>query len=876
MLRRIAVILAIAGTGGCLERTTVRCADGLHCPHDTVCAPAGGCVRPGQLAACDGLADGASCSLPGIGDGLCRDQVCVVARCGDGVVDVGEACDDGNDVDGDACTNSCALPTCGDGVLQVEEECDAGAANGDDRACTSRCLTARCGDGFVEVGVEECDAAARNADDDACTLACLRNVCGDGRVWAGVEACDDGNTASGDGCRGDCRKVERCGDALTDVGEACDDGNLNPADGCDGCVATTWHASAVLGAMTSATSSVLGNPQGLAADAAGAIYIADVQNHRVRRLDAATGILTTVAGTGSASFAGDGGAATSAHLRGPAGLAVDGLGNVYIADRLNHRVRRVDGTTGTITTVVGSGPAGSLGSFAGDLGLATSARLNLPSDVAVDGLGNLYVADTGNHRLRRVDTTTGIITTVAGAGADCFNADDPLGGCQLIAPLGVVADGAGTVYIADTNQHRVRKLEVAARILSTVAGTGTAAHAGDGGPATAAALSAPAAVALDGAGHLYIADDGNHRVRRVEAATGIITTYAGSSSFGFFGDGGSATSARLREPMGVVGAPGGDLYVADTANHRIRRVEVGTGTITTVAGNGNSSFLGDGGAATSAALSTPNGLDVDPAGAVYLAEESSNRVRKIDPTGVITTVAGTGVFGSAGDGGLALAAMLRGPTDVAVDDLGNVYIAEPSGHRIRRIDATGTITTFAGTSNSQGFSGDGGVATSARLWSPQGVAVDPAGHVYIADTTNQRIPPGRCRDRDHHDGGGHRDRRVLGGWRAGAERDAPHAVAARRRRDRQHLHPGFLQPPRAPGRRRDRDHHDGGGDRDGRVRRRRRRGDRRDAERALGRRARADGRPLHHGRGQPPRAPARPRHGHHHDGDGDGDERVLP
>ncbi|MEZ4367311.1 MAG: DUF4215 domain-containing protein [Kofleriaceae bacterium] len=267
---------------GCLPgEATTRCADGTVCAAPRVCAPAGGvCVEPEQLVACEGAAAGAACQLDGVGTGQCRDGVCVVAGCGDGVVDPDEACDDGNDDDDDDCTNACRRPTCGDGAIQGDEACDDGAANGDDRACTSRCVVATCGDGLVQAGVEACDAGADNADDAACTSGCVRNVCGDGLIFAGVEPCDDGNTASGDGCRGDCRKVEACGDGALDAGEACDDGAAglaNPADGCDACRLTSWSAEALVGGSLEPTTVGLWEPSGVAVDRVGNVDIAEAR-----------------------------------------------------------------------------------------------------------------------------------------------------------------------------------------------------------------------------------------------------------------------------------------------------------------------------------------------------------------------------------------------------------------------------------------------------------------------------------------------------------------------------------------------------------------------------------------------------------------------
>ena len=267
-----------------------------------------------------------------------------------------------------------------------------------------------------------------------------------------------------------------------------------------------------------------------------------------------------------------------------------------------------------------------------------------------------------------------------------------------------------------------------------MAGNGTAGFSGDNGVATAASLNYPVGVTVDSAGNLYIADYENHRIRKVTAGTGVITTVAGNGTAGFSGDNGSAILASLYHTTSVAIDSGGNLYIADTGNHRIRKVSAGTGVITTVAGNGNYSFSGDNGAANVASFNGPTGIAVDKTGNLYIADLGNNRIRKISAgTGIIATVAGNGVAGYSGDGGLATIASLNGPFGVAVDNIGNLYIADQGNNRIRKVLAsTGVITTLAG-SGVAGFSGDNGAATEASLAYPTGVAVDSTGSVYIAD-----------------------------------------------------------------------------------------------------------------------------------------------
>ncbi|GAB3625896.1 Serine/threonine-protein kinase PknD [Pandoraea terrae] len=472
-----------------------------------------------------------------------------------------------------------------------------------------------------------------------------------------------------------------------------------------------------------ATSAQLFSPIGVAVDAAGNVYIADQSNQRIRKVDT-SGTITTMAGNGTPTFGGDGGPATSAQLLNPSGIGEDSAGNVYIADTGNERVRRVD-ASGSITTAAGTGVAG----FSGDGGSAASAQLNNPSAIAANAAGDVFVADTANNRIRKI-ASSGTITTFAGGGPGMGELATAAG---LAYPSGVAVDGAGNRYVAVTGASQVYRIDTAGK-LSVVAGNGTPGFSGDGGAATSAQLFDPTGVAVDAAGHVYIADVGNLRIRKVDTS-GTITTIAGNGASGFSGDGGAATSAQLVVPTGVAVDAAGNVYIADVGNLRIRKVDT-SGTITTIAGTGTSGFSGDGGAATGAQLAAPQGVAVDAAGNVYIADRDNSRIRKVDTSGIITTMAGNGTYGSSGDGGAATSAQLASPQAVAADAAGNVYIADD--FRIRKVDTSGIITTMAG-NGTRGFSGDGGAATSAQLASPEGVAVDAAGNVCIADRDNLRI-----------------------------------------------------------------------------------------------------------------------------------------
>ncbi len=615
---------------GCLEAPLVPCGE-LYCAPGSVCA-GGGCAAPADVAACDGLPDAEACRAANGGAGTCESGVCHTGLCGNGVLDVGEACDDGNQI-------------------------------------------------------------------------------------------------SGDGCRGDCLKIEICGDGVLDVGEACDDGNHNPADGCDNCMRTTWTASTVVGTEIDATLTALADPHGIAIDGLGRMFIADTDNHRVLRVET-DGSLTKVAGTGTAGYAGDGGVATSAELSFPAAVAVDGIGRVFVVDTQNARIRRVE-TDGTITTIAGTGVAG----FSGDGGPALLAQLANPNGIAVDGLGRVVIADTDNNRIRQIDID-GTITTLAGTGTAGFTgdgADATL--AELSGPYGVAIDDSGRVIVTDTGSSAVRRIGTDG-VIATLAGNGSDGFGGDGGPAVAAQLAFPVGVTVDAQGAIVVVDTLNQRIRRI-GTDGMIATIAGTGTVGYGGDGGLASAAPIANAFGIASDDHGALALADTGNERIRRIAA-DGTIATVAGNGTFGFGGDGGNATSAELGNPFGVAVDAMSRVHIADTFDQRIRRVELDGTITTVAGTGIYGFSGDGGPANRAQLANPDGVTVDAMGRIYIADTYNHRIRRVEIDGTISTVAG--DGQAIDGgDGGPATSAHLQNPNGVAVDSQGRLYIADTYNHRI-----------------------------------------------------------------------------------------------------------------------------------------
>ena len=337
---------------------------------------------------------------------------------------------------------------------------------------------------------------------------------------------------------------------------------------------------------------------------------------------------------------------------------------------------------------------------------------------------------------------TGIITTAAGNGTGSYTGDGgPAVSATINSPTGVTVDPQGNLYISDYLNSVIRKVDASGNI-STVAGCGPSVNClvagpGDGGPATAGSVAAPFDVVADSAGNLYMSDSGRNSVRKVDK-NGTISTFAGGkAAAGFSGDGGKAVDAALNDPVGLAVDGSGNLYIADLVNNRIRKVDTG-GIITTVAGNGTLGYSGDGGRATDAALNNPHGVAVDAGGNIYISDTNNFVVRKVDQAGVITTFAGNGTVTTNPNGSRATEVALVSPWGLAVDKAGNLYIGEFLGYRVRKVDPAGNITTVAGNGTS-GFSGDGGPATSAMMWALNGIALDGNGNLYIADNLNNRV-----------------------------------------------------------------------------------------------------------------------------------------
>lgn len=336
-------------------------------------------------------------------------------------------------------------------------------------------------------------------------------------------------------------------------------------------------------------------------------------------------IIATYAGTGAKGYAGDGGPATRALLNGPFDIAFDASGNLYFSDTFNHCVRRIDAVSGIISTVAGRGEAG----YAGDGGKATAANLNEPYGIVLDREGNLYIADRHNHCVRRVDAT-GVITTFAGNGGKAYGGD---GGSArragLVEPNGLGLDpGRMTLFIADVSDHRVRAVDLGSGIIRTAAGTGAAEHGGDGGPAARAGVFGARAVKVGADGTLYIMERQGSCVRAVDPATGIIRRIAGTGARGFSGDGGPALEAVFDAPKEFAIDDNGDILVVDTENNAIRRVDMASQAVATIAG-GRQGGDGDGGPATAAGLARPHGVAVGRDGTIYIGDTNNHRIRMV-------------------------------------------------------------------------------------------------------------------------------------------------------------------------------------------------------------------------------------------------------
>jgi autotransporter-associated beta strand protein len=466
-----------------------------------------------------------------------------------------------------------------------------------------------------------------------------------------------------------------------------------------------------------ATSAAVQEPTGTVFDSSGNMYIAEFNNGVIRKVTP-TGVISTYAGCPTCSGTLVEGAFRTNTAMAPQGIGIDSSNNVYFSDGAHDRVRKILASNGNVYTVAGNGTYGT----SGDGGLAVNASLSGPGGLSFDSSNNLYIPD--GNRLRKVIASTGIINTIASFG-------EPLGDS--------VVDGAGNIYVTANGSGTADKVTPGGSVTKII-GNGVYGFSGDGGPATNAAFKGMVGIARDGSGNIYVADTDNYRVRKDTVSTGIISTFAGNGNGNYWGDGGPATSAGINRPQGMAFDASGNMYIADTWNNRIRKVTTG-GTISTYAGTGIAGFSGDGGAATSAMLNQPTSVAVDTNGNVFVGDTINNRVRKITPGGIISTYAGGG--GSLGDGGPATSAGLQlnfAGASIVLDKYNNLYISDGGNNRVRKVTAsTGIITTVAG-NGVNAYSGDGGAATSASLKDLFQISIGPDGSLYI---TSQGIglPP---------------------------------------------------------------------------------------------------------------------------------------
>lgn len=465
--------------------------------------------------------------------------------------------------------------------------------------------------------------------------------------------------------------------------------------------------------------------------------ISDNSGARIRYVDT-TPIITTIAGNGNVGYSGDGGLALAASLWNPGMMATDSASNIFIADGGNNRIRKISGGS-TISLYAGTGVRGATG----DGGPALSATFNGPYGMAINSSGLLYLTDTSNCVIRSINPSTGIINVVAGNYTPGFSGDGGDGVfAQLAYPTGLTVDPFNDIYICDTGNRRVRRLTPSGpNTISTIAGNGSNAYSGDGGPAYLAALSSPTGVTTDSAGNLYIADTGNHCIRFVDITTGRIRTVAGQPTRGGnSGDYSFATFALLSNPGQVAYDPGsGYCYIADNGNNRIRYLDTNTNIINAYAGNGSPFSAGDGVQATTAVFGSIHSITADTQTNIYIADGAANIIRKIDhENGNIYRVVGTGVAGFSGDGD-ALTATLSTPTTIISDSNGDVYICDTNNHRVRKyIVASGSIETIAGTGVA-GYNGDSIPAMTADLNYPRALTLDGVGNIFIGDSSNYRV-----------------------------------------------------------------------------------------------------------------------------------------
>ncbi|MGC4040186.1 MAG: T9SS type A sorting domain-containing protein [Flavobacterium sp.] len=455
-------------------------------------------------------------------------------------------------------------------------------------------------------------------------------------------------------------------------------------------------------------------PKGIDVDSSGNIYVADANSNRIRKVTPA-GVVTTIAGDGTAGYLD--GQGTAARFNNPIGVAVASSGAIYVSDASNNRIRLI-ATSGAVTTVAGSGASGIVN------GQGTAAQFNAPRAITIDGSGNIYVVDYNNNRIRKI-TSSGAVTTLSGTGS--FGAVNGAGTLATFKyPEGIAVDASGNCFVADVTNNCIRKITSTG---DTTTYSGSATRGLENGQSGAMAMfNSPVAVAVTSGGIVYVIDDFNSCIRKV-TANGAVSTFVGNTTTGYVD--GSGTSAYFNNPKGMVLDAAGNIYVADTFNNRIRKVTP-AGIVTTIAGDGTAGYLD--GQGTAAKFNNPYGLTIDAAGNLYVADTKNHRIRKISTSGTVTTVAGYILSGYAD--GASTVARFKNPQGITIDNTtGILYVADTANNRIRKIATDGTVSTFAG--SYAGYQDEQGIA--AYFNNPIGITRDSAGNFYVADYYNSVI-----------------------------------------------------------------------------------------------------------------------------------------
>jgi len=712
-----------AGAEGCAHKPVDgKCDDGDKCVGSEACKD-GACV--GKKVACD---DGNPCtndscdakkgclSLPNAatctdGDACTKEDGCAAGECGGEKV----TCDDDNGCTDDNCdkANGCVYApnavTCIDGdACTGKDACKAGKCAGSTVSCDdgNGCTDDSCD---KATGCAHKDNSATCSDGDACTV---KDGCKAGKCVATAKNCDDGEPCTKDSCAtkdgkclhgvltGDCDPGKPCLDAFCVVGKC----TPKPA----------WSVRTIAGRMAGpgdgpALEARLRQPRGLAMGAKGALYISDAANHRIRRLDL-DGTIATVAGSDPGFADGKG---MKARFNMPADIATDAAGAIYVADAGNFRVRKV-ALDGTVTTIAGSGKPGNID------GKATAATFNQLLGIAVDAKGNVFVSDHANHNIRRI-STAGVVTTFVG-GTKGY-ADGKGTAAKISRPAGLYLDAKGDLHFADLGNNRLRKVAPDGTV-SLVAGTGAA--NGGGNTALKATFWRPTAISGDGQGGFYISENTGYRVRHI-SASGAVTTVAGKLQVTGTVDG-PGGEARFHRLGAIVHNGFSTVYVADSWGHRIRGID-SSGNVSTVVGHWRPHADGKG---HGAALHRPIGVAMDGKGQLWIAESAGNRVRRMAPDGSVVTIAGSGKSGTAD--GKGLAATFAAPVGITTDQSGNAYVGG-NGKKVRKVSPLGVVTTLAG--GKTGYHDGKGAA--AGFGNTNGVAADAKGDIYVADSNQRRI-----------------------------------------------------------------------------------------------------------------------------------------